>query len=79
MKASRAAGGVVGLAAAAWAGQVRREGGEDEAHEVGADAWRDDDRQDTRFGKPTVTSAMPQLRFERRNERPKTENVRCKS
>ena len=79
MKASRAAGGVVGLAAAAWAGQVRRSSSEDEAHEVEADARSDDDRQDTRFGKPTVTSAMPQLHFEKRNKRPKTENVRYKS
>lgn len=55
MKVSRAAGGVVGIAAAAWAGQVRRKGGEEVVHEVGADVWRDDDRQDTRFGKPTVT------------------------
>lgn len=79
MKVSRAAGGVVGLAAAAWAGQVRRRGGEDEAHEVEADARSDDDRQDTRCGKPTVTSAMPPLHFEKRNKRPKTENVRYKS
>lgn len=79
MKVSRAVGGVTGLAAAAWAGQVRRSVEVGGTNVKGTDRIGRNDRRDTRYGRPIGRSVKQRPRSKRQNKRPKTGNMQSKS